>query len=72
MAFTRFPWVPRIDADRRTLIFRLPLNQFLRRRVSLRVPAVFHPLPGDETKLGRDETIFGGGEDIRKPELRIS
>jgi hypothetical protein len=26
----------------------------------------------DETKLGRDETIFGGGEDTRKLELARS
>jgi hypothetical protein len=33
---------------------------------------VFHARPGGETKLCRDETTFGGGEDVRKPELRIS
>jgi len=31
--------------------------------------AVFRPLPGDETKLCRDETTFAAGEDIRKPAL---
>jgi hypothetical protein len=27
---------------------------------------MFHPLTGDETKLGPDETIFRFGEDSRK------
>jgi hypothetical protein len=42
------------------------MNQFIGRRVSLGEPAMFLPPPGDETKLGPDETIFGAGEDARK------
>jgi hypothetical protein len=33
---------------------------------------LFRPTGGDETKLGRDETIFQAGEDIRKPALGIN
>jgi hypothetical protein len=33
--------------------------------------AMFHPPAGDETKLGRDETIFASREDIRKRALDI-
>ena len=34
--------------------------------------ALFHRPLADETKLGRDETIFGGGEDGRKLALATS
>jgi len=42
------------------------MNPFRVRRVSLGEPAMFRRSGGDETKLGRDETIFGAGEDGRK------
>jgi hypothetical protein len=34
-------------------------------------PAMFLPGTGEETKLGRDETIFAAREDIRKRALDI-
>jgi hypothetical protein len=42
------------------------------RRVFLGGPAMFRPPMDDETKLGRDETIFGAGEDSRKLALATS
>jgi hypothetical protein len=42
------------------------MNQFRGRRVSFGEPELFRPFRGDETKLGRDETIFGAGEGTRK------
>jgi hypothetical protein len=52
-------------------IFNRPLNHFGGGRVSSADWGVFLPAIGDETKLRCDETIFGCGEDIRKPALTI-
>jgi hypothetical protein len=48
------------------------MNQSRGRGVSLGGPAMFRPPMDDETKLGRDETIFGAGEDGRKLALATS
>jgi hypothetical protein len=45
------------------------LNRFAARGVSQGKPAMFRAVTGDETKLRRDETIFGLREDIRKRAL---
>ena len=48
------------------------MNQSWGPGVSLGGPAMFRPPMADETKLGRDETIFGLGEDGRKLALATS
>jgi hypothetical protein len=48
------------------------MNQSWVLGVSLGGPAMFRPPMDDDTKLGRDETIFGAGEDGRKLALATS
>src|SRR5215211_2201048 len=56
----------------RLFISDRPMNQSWGRRVLPGGPAMFRPPVDDETKLGRDETIFGAGEDGRKLALATS
>src|SRR5271169_3110902 len=62
--------VPAVRADRGMPIFARPLNQFAGRPDTSR-PALFRPLPGDETKLCPDETTLALREEVRKPALCI-